>query len=98
MVKKNLATHIVEDIIGCKWSLVVIDAVKRGKRRPGEIKRSIEGISEKVLGERLKKLTRYGLIERKVYPEVPPHVEYRFTARGKRFLKVLDAVSVFSRG
>lgn len=93
---KNSAMHIVEDIVGCKWSLRVINAVRNGHMRPGEMKRDIAGISEKVLSERLKKLTRYELLIRKAYPETPPRVEYRFSEKGKRFLKVLDAIERFA--
>lgn len=53
---------MVEDIIGCKWSLSVIEAVKNDIVRPGEIQRSIEGISTKVLNERFNKMLRYGIM------------------------------------
>jgi DNA-binding HxlR family transcriptional regulator len=84
--------RMVEDIIGCKWSLCVLDLVSRGVARPGAMQRSIEGLSTKVLNERLRKLLRYGLIERQVFAEVPPHVEYRLTPLGRRFEKVLEQI------
>jgi DNA-binding HxlR family transcriptional regulator len=95
---KNTAMSIVESIVGCKWSLRVIDAIKQGKTRPGEMKRAIPGISEKVLNERLKKFVRFELVVRKVFPEVPPRVEYKFSPKGKKFLKVLDSIEKFSEG
>jgi DNA-binding HxlR family transcriptional regulator len=84
--------RMVEDIIGCKWSLSVLDLVSRGVARPGAMQRSIEGLSTKVLNERLRKLLRYGLIERRIFAEVPPHVEYRLTPLGRRFEKVLEQI------
>ncbi|TJY55421.1 helix-turn-helix transcriptional regulator [Sinimarinibacterium sp. CAU 1509] len=83
---------MVEDVVGCKWSLSVIDCVRNGIARPGEIERAITGIRTKVLNERLRKLVRYGVIARTSYPEVPPRVEYRMTEFGMRFVDVLDRI------
>ncbi len=85
--------RMVEDIIGCKWSLCVLELVSRGVARPGAMQRSIAGLSTKVLNERLRKLLRYGLIERHVFAEVPPHVEYRLTTLGKRFERLLAQIN-----
>jgi DNA-binding HxlR family transcriptional regulator len=84
--------RMVEDIVGCKWSLCVLDLVSRGVARPGAMQRSIDGLSTKVLNERLRKLLRYGLIERQVFAEAPPHVEYRLTPLGRRFEKLLEQI------
>ncbi len=78
--------------MGCKWSVCVLDLVSRGVARPGEMRRRIPGLSTKVLNERLRKLLKYGLIEREVFNEIPPHVEYRLTALGRRFEKLLVQV------
>lgn len=98
--KKNDAKpafQLVEDVVGCKWTLQVLETLRQGYLRPGEIKKAVSGISAKVLNERLKKLTRYNLIDRKIYPEVPPRVEYAFTKKGRTFLRVLDAIYRLSR-
>ena len=58
-------------------------------RRPGALKRHIDGISAKVLGDRLKHFTRAGIFERVVFPEIPPRVEYRLSDFGKKFLRLL---------
>jgi DNA-binding HxlR family transcriptional regulator len=89
--------RMVEDIIGCKWSLCVLDLVSRGVSRPGAMQRSIAGLSTKVLNERLRKLLRFGLIEREVYAEVPPHVEYRLTTHGRKFEKLLAQLRELDR-
>ena len=88
---------MVEDVVGCKWTLVVLDLVARGVNRPGAMERSVEGLTTKVLNERLRKLVRYGILERVVFPEVPPHVEYRMTPFGQRFSRVLDAIRDLGR-
>ena len=94
---KNLnasnATAIVEDIIRCKWSLTVLDLIYHGTNRPGAMVRETDGLTTKVLNERLTKLQRYGILERTVFPEKPPRVEYQFTQFGRKFLKIIDAIN-----
>ena len=82
----------VEDIVGCKWSLEVLGALRRGVVRPGAIQKHVAGLSTKVMNERLAKMQRYGIIAKDTFPEVPPRVEYRFTPFGERFLEILDAI------
>jgi len=83
----------VEDVVGCKWSLAVIDCVRRGIARPGEMERVIGGIRTKVLNERLRKLMRYEILVKQSFMEVPPRVEYRLTDFGQRFAEVLDRIA-----
>lgn len=83
---------MVEDVVGCKWSLTVLGMVRAGVRRPGNMTRQAPGLTAKVLNERLRKLTRYGIITRKVFAEVPPRVEYMLTPFGRQFAGVLDQV------
>jgi DNA-binding HxlR family transcriptional regulator len=89
--------RMVEDIVGCKWSLCVLDLVNRGIVRPGAMQRGIRGLSTKVLNERLRKLTRFGILSRQVYAEVPPRVEYELTPFGRRFTKLLDDVDALEQ-
>ncbi|HEX7238106.1 MAG TPA: helix-turn-helix domain-containing protein [Gammaproteobacteria bacterium] len=83
---------LLEDVIGCRWTISVLRAVANGVNRPGAMERHIEGISAKVLGDRLKKFQRAGILERTQYPEIPPRVEYRLTAFGKKFTTLLKEV------
>jgi len=83
---------MLESIVGCKWSLSVLDAITQGIHRPSELQRACDGISTKVLNERLRKLAQFGIIERVVYPEVPPRVEYRLTDFGRRFIPIVTAI------
>lgn len=84
--------QMMESIIGCKWSLTVLSLVRSGVRRPGEMEHAIDGLSGKVLNERLAKLVRFGILEKESFPEVPPRVEYRLTDFGERFGKLIDEV------
>lgn len=86
------AKRMVENIIRCKWSLSVIDLVKRGVNRPGAMERNVDGLTTKVLNERLRKLVRFGILDREEFAEVPPRVEYRLTPFGKKFAVLLDAI------
>lgn len=83
---------MVEDMVGCKWSLAVLGQIRRGVRRPGAIERAIAGLSKKVMNERLRKLQRYGIVDKIAYAEIPPRVEYRLTPFGRRFIRVLDSI------
>lgn len=83
---------MVEDIIGCKWSLSVLKLVRDGVCRPGAMHKSVQGLSTKVLNERLRKLQRYGILGKKIFPEVPPRVEYRLTEFGAQFAAFLEGV------
>lgn len=90
-VKSSPALDMAADIIGCKWSLTVLQLVREGVCRPGAMERSVEGLTTKVLNERLRKLVRYNIIERQAYSEIPPRVEYRLTPLGNQFVEILDS-------
>ncbi|GAA6617650.1 helix-turn-helix domain-containing protein [Scytonema sp. NUACC26] len=91
-VKRPPVARMVEDIVGCKWSLSVLQLVRQGVNRPGAMERNVNGLTTKVLNERLKKLVRYGILQRHAYPEIPPHVEYELTAFGQKFTNILDEI------
>src|SRR5688572_14084209 len=79
-------TEMFESCIGCKWTLHVLAQIRKGVRR------SAPGLTAKVLGERLNKLQRFGIIERTSHPEIPPRVEYSLTPFGQKFVKVIDQI------
>ncbi len=91
------AHEMVESIIGCKWSLHVLSQVRSGTNRPGAMVRTTDGLTTKVLNERLAKMLRFGIVEKVSYPEVPPRVEYHLTDFGRRFLRVVDEVESLQR-
>ena len=81
---------MVESIYGCKWSLTVYQLLTNGINRPGEMVRSVEGLTTKVLNECLRRNTSFGILERISYNEVPPRVEYKITPFGIKFVSILD--------
>jgi DNA-binding HxlR family transcriptional regulator len=83
---------LLEEVIGCRWTISVLRAVANGISRPGAIQRHIEGISTKVLSDRLRHFTRARIFERIPYPEIPPRVEYRLTVFGRKFIRLLREV------
>jgi len=83
---------MVEEVVGCKWSMAVLGLVRNGVCRPGAIERAIPGLTTKVLNERLRKLVRFGVLKREVFPEIPPRVEYRLTPFGMRFAGILEMI------
>ena len=89
--------RMLEDIIGCKWSLTVIDLARRGVCRPGAMEHAIDGLTAKVLNERLRKLVKFGILTKTVFPESPPRVEYQLTEFGRGFSAILDQVECLQR-
>ena len=83
---------MVESIVGCKWSLTVLQLVQQGVNRPGLMERAVPGLTAKVLNERLRKMVRFGILDRIVFPELPLRVEYRLTSFGKKFVAVLRTI------
>lgn len=84
------SARMVETIYGCKWSLTVYQLLADGINRPGEMVRSVDGLTTKVLNSCLRKNVEFGILQRHVFPEVPPRVEYEVTPFGQKFLRVLD--------
>ncbi len=82
----------LEDVIGCKWSVSVLLSIGEGVIRPGALERHIDGISKKVLSERLRKLTAYGLLKKQTFPEVPPRTEYSLTSSGKKLIGIIQQI------
>lgn len=97
MDKKNLTRsrgsyQRLEQVIGCKWSVSVLQAVHLQINRPGALERNIKGISTKVLSERLRKLTEYGLLKKQAFAEVPPRTVYSLTRKGAKLVGIIDAI------
>lgn len=79
-------------MMGDKWKVLIIRELLTGTKRFGELKKSLEGISQKVLTQHLRIMEVNGLISRKVYAEVPPRVEYSLTKTGLSLKQILDAM------
>ena len=84
--------EVIEAVFGCKWSLRILELIRQGVYRPGAIQRKLEGLTPKVQNYYFRRMTELGILERVVYPAVPPHVEYRLTDFGLRFMPILDSI------
>ena len=86
LLKSNLDESCILNqslaLIANKWTLLILMALIQGTKRTNELQKQINGISPKMLNETLKKLIDYDMVKRKVYPEVPPRVEYALTDFG----------------
>lgn len=80
-------------LIGDKWKVLILRDLMDGTKRFGELKKSIGGVTQKVLTAQLRQMEECGLLDRKVYAEVPPRVEYTLTELGYSLKPVLDAMS-----
>ncbi len=79
-------------LLGSKWKLLILRELFKGTRRFGELSRTVPGISQKMLTQQLRQMESDGLVGRKIYPEVPPRVEYSLTGIGMSLQPVLDAM------
>jgi len=86
----------VLDMVASKWTALAIGALEDGPRRFGELRRHIEGITQKMLTQTLRTLTRDGLLTRTVYPTVPLRVEYELTPLGRSLVAPLRALREWS--
>ena len=82
-------------MIANKWKILILRDLITGTKRYNELTRSVVGISAKVLTEHLSELESAGIIERKVYPEVPPKVEYYLTDKGNDLRPIIDLMKEY---
>lgn len=85
-------------LIGSKWRLLILRDLMEGTKRFGELKKSVGSISQKVLTSNLRDMEEKGLVVRRVYPEVPPRVEYGLTDLGKSLAPIVDAMRAWGEG
>jgi DNA-binding HxlR family transcriptional regulator len=85
----DCAVHQMLEHIANKWTILIVFVLSQGKKRYNELKQQIVGVSPKMLIQNLRNLERCGLIERKVFPTVPPRVEYSLTPLGMSLVEPL---------
>lgn len=81
------------NLIGNKWKLLIIRDLLGGTKRFGELRKNLQGISQRVLTENLRELENDGLLNRKVFAEVPPRVEYSLNKTGLSLQSVINAMA-----
>lgn len=82
-------------LLSGKWTLMILFQINDNVMRYGELKRAVTGISEKMLIQELNMLVENKLVTKKVYPEIPPKVEYRLTELGLKTLPIVDKLAEF---
>ena len=86
------------DVVGYKWSLLIVRELLAGPRRFTEIARALPRANPKMITARLRELEAAGLVSRATFAEVPPRVEYSLTARGRALRPVVDALASWDKG
>jgi DNA-binding HxlR family transcriptional regulator len=81
-----------EDCLGCKWTIHLLAQIRCGINRPSALVKTKKGLTTKVLNECLTRLVQFGIVEKLIYPELPPHVEYHLTPFGQEFVEILDQI------
>lgn len=94
--KASCPTRQVLDCIADKWAALVVGLLYRGTRRFGEMRKAIEGVSQKMLTQTLRSLERDGIVSRRVYATVPPKVEYSLTPLGHSLAGIVEQLRVWS--
>jgi len=89
------AVACTAEIIGTKWTALIVHDLSEGSRRFSELERACPGISPRTLSERLDTLERLSMVERQSFPESPPRVEYTLTEKGQALLPIIAAMSAF---
>ena len=84
-------------LIGDKWKVLILRELISGTKRFGELKKAIPYISQKMLTQQLREMEKDELLTRKVYPEVPPKVEYSLTETGHSLKVILDAMVIWGK-
>jgi DNA-binding HxlR family transcriptional regulator len=92
VLDQNCESRQALDRIADKWTSLVVYALLGGPKRHGELRREIQGISQKMLTQTLRSMERDGLVERTVVDQIPPHVRYELTALGRTLTKPLVGI------
>lgn len=96
MAKQKLDTEALEyciEMIGGKWKPIILLHISKGTNRFSKLILGIEGINRQMLSKQLKSLEKSGVIDRTLYPEIPPRVEYILTPKGKSLLTVVQSMN-----
>lgn len=93
----NCALELTMDLIGGKWKLIILWHLLDGSKRFNQLDKLIPAITQKMLTTQLRELEEKGLVNRKVYPQVPPKVEYSLSERGRSLEKILNDLCSWSK-
>lgn len=98
--RKEVSCHVETTlrVVGGRWKVLVLYHLLEGTKRFSELTRLLKGVSARTLSKQLRELEADGVVSRKVYPQVPPKVEYSLTATGRKLKPVLTAMHVWGEG
>jgi DNA-binding HxlR family transcriptional regulator len=88
----NCPAEVTLAVIGGRWKVLILYQLSQGVKRFSELQRAVPGITQKMLTQQLRELERDGIVQRTVYPQVPPKVEYRLTPHGETLRPVVSAM------
>jgi DNA-binding HxlR family transcriptional regulator len=95
--RESCSVAACAEILGTKWTALIVHELSEGPRRFSEIEHSCAGISPRTLSERLRALEQEGILARQSFAERPPRVEYALTDKGEALLPCIDAMRRFGR-
>ena len=95
ILPKNCPVTKVIEIIGGKWKIIIIYLISIEINRFGQLQRNCEGISKQILTKQLRELEKDGIINRRIYAETPPRVEYSITPRGETLFPILKSMEAW---
>ncbi|MEO1257223.1 MAG: helix-turn-helix domain-containing protein [Bacteroidota bacterium] len=90
--KSGCPVTFTMSLIGGKWKPIILFLIRKGANRFGILQRGISGISKQMLTKQLRELEADGILERKIYAEIPPRVEYFITEKGKSLLPIINSM------
>lgn len=84
--------HLTKEIIGGKWKMSLIYAIDSDIKRPSQLEKAFPALTKRVLSKQLKELETHGIINKKIFPQLPPKVEYSLTPLGQSLLPIIDMI------
>ncbi|WP_433890326.1 winged helix-turn-helix transcriptional regulator [Streptomyces sp. CA-111067] len=93
---RNCPSRTVLDVLGSKWTVLIVPSLTSGPMRFGELRRRLDGITQKSLTQALRHLERDGLVTRTVYPTIPPRVDYALTPLGEEASALLESLRAWA--
>lgn len=92
-LKIDCGLHLTKEVLNGKWKPALLNAISMDIKRPSEILRLLPGVTRRVLNVQLKELEEHGMLVKKIYPELPPKVEYSLTEIGWSLMPIIDAMN-----
>lgn len=94
-VPTECGLHLTKEVLGGKWKMSLIYAICSAIKRPSQLEKAFPELTKRVLSNQLKELEAYGIISKKVYPQLPPKVEYTLTSLGESLLPIIDMMDLW---